>query len=253
VRSQNALRKLIGRFLGPVLSLVFLTILFWLGFRTLGPRGTGLPPTKPISDFSHWIIPLLASSFAIGFAVMAIIQLFKPEVRAAFHRREIERWLGFRDVERFLDAVSLEGKAALLELPIEQLAAQIQAASDAAFTIRSPQSEMLLELFVYPYGIDVGPIGFADEPKQQGRLAYIIQRRLDDLQIQVRRRWRQLLRLMSASVALLLTSLMAGILGLWQNALFGTAFLVLLLSLVGAFFASVTRDMVAILERLRNP
>jgi hypothetical protein len=251
VRVRETLRSIVGRILSPVFSLVFLGMLFWLAFRTLGPGGTGLPSTQPILEFSHWIIPLLTSSLALGFAVMAIIQLFKPEIRATFHLREIARWIHRFPVNEFLEIVSPQAHAALLELPIEQLAAQIQAASDAALVIRSSESKILFDFLGYAYK-DLGLVAFPDDPKQQGQLAYFIQRRLDDLQIQVRRGWRRLLRLMSVSVSLLLTFLVASVLGLWDGHIVGTAFLVLLFTLVGAFFASVARDIVAILERLRN-
>ena len=174
---------------------------------TLG--GTGLPATEPIRELATWTVPLLTSSLAIGFAVMAIIQLFKPEIRAAFHAQEIAHWLGGRPVDEFLEIVSPKAGDALLELPIEQLAAQIQAASDAALTLRSRRSERLVDLVLG--GPEKEMPFMSDDPKEQSRVAYIVQRRLDDLQIQVRRNWRRLLRLMSVSVALLLTSLMAAI------------------------------------------
>jgi len=196
------------------------------------------------------MVPLLTSSLALGFAVMAIIQLFKPEVRAAFHLREIARWLHGRPPYEFLEIVSPKAGDALLELPIEQLTAQIQAASDAALTIRSTLARELVESVVGRQDIPFDSI--PNDPREQSRVGYIIQRRLDDLQIQVRRGWRRLLRLMSVSISLFLTTFLASILGLWHRGLVGTAFLVLLFSLLGAFFASVARDIVAIIERLRN-
>jgi hypothetical protein len=248
----DALRRYRGalrRILGLAIPLAFLAMIVFLGFRTFGPRGTGLPPTQGKLELAHWMVPLLTSSLALGFAVMAIIQLFKPELRAAFHLREIARWLNGPPYE-FLAIVSPKAEDALLELPIEQLTAQIQAASDAALTIRSPLAPKLV-------GLVVGPQDFPfdsprDDPREQSRVGYIIQRRLDDLQIQARRRWRHLLRFMSLSVSLLLTTFLASILGLWHEGLVGTAFLVLLFSLLGAFFSSVARDVVAIIEKLRN-
>lgn len=243
----------VGRLALPLTSVALLAILFFLSFRTFGQPGVGPLPVRPIQEFTNWIVPLLISASALGFAVMAIIQLFKPELRVSFHSRQLEYWLHGGPVHLLLEFVSPKAGNALLELPIEQLAAQIQASADAALAIKSPRSDMFLELVLGPGVLREEPfIQIRDEPKQQGRIAYIIQRRLDDLQIQVKREWRSVLRTLCLSVALLLTSLVAGILGLWQIQLVGTGFLVLLFSLVGAFFASVARDLIAIVERLRN-
>lgn len=234
------------RFVGPF---VLLVAVLMLASRTLGPRGVGLPPSQIMTPVLGWIVPLLSSSLALGFIVMAVIQSFKPQLRAAFHEAEIRRWLRGESVSEFLYVVSPEAGDALLELPIEQLTAQIQAASDAALGIKSPRSFWFLELCLGRENREGQQL--IDEPGERS-VAYIIQRRLDDLQIQVRSRWRRVLRFLSLIIGLLLTAFVAGIFGLWKQNLIGTAFLILLSSLMAVFFASVARDIVAAIERLRS-
>jgi len=234
------------RFAGP---LVFLVAILALASRTLGPRGVGLPPSQIVMQVLGWTLPLLSSSLALGFVVMATIQSFKPQLRAAFHETEIRRWLRGESVDEFLHVVSPEAGDALLELPIEQLAAQIQAASDAALGIKSERSLRFLELCLGRANREAWR--FTDEPGDRS-VGYVIQRRLDDLQIQVRSRWRRLLRILSLIVGVFLTSFGAGIFGLWRQNLIGTAFLVLVSSLLAGFFASAARDVVAAIERLRS-
>jgi len=245
-----------------ILPLAVLVALLILASRTFGPRGTGLPPSQTILDLAGWSIPLLSSSLALGFVVMAIIQLFKPEVRAAFHAGEIGRWLGrgsYRGIaDEFVYLVSPRAHDALLELPIEQLAAQIQAASDAAFADTfGSQSPMHQERGAHLIQLLLGddyryPPQMPDDPRYRAGVAYLVQRRLDDLQIQVRQQWRRVLRVMSLFISLVLTVFVASVFGLWRQNPIGTAFLVLLFSLLGAFFASAARDFIAVFERLRN-
>jgi len=234
------------RFSGPFALLV---VIFVLAFRFLAPQEVGLPPSKVVTQILGWTLPLFASSLALGFVVMAIIQLFKLQLRAVFHEREIRRWLRGEPVDRFLHVVSPGAGDALLELPIEQLAAQIQAAADAALGIKLPvDGWFLMSCLGRDNWERFKPI---DELRERST-SYIIQRRLDDLQIQVHHGWRQLLRFISLSVSFTLTSFVAAIFGLWRENIVGTAFLVLLSSLLAGFFASVARDIVATIERARR-
>lgn len=261
--------------------LLFLLALAYLALRALRGGAAELAAAETISRVAGWAVPLLSSSVALGFVVMAIIQLIKPPVRAAFHSRELKRWLSGTLVREyfaspslflgnFLHLVSSGGGAdpreksgprgrdynALLELPIEQLTAQIQAASEMVLASGRSNDDW----FVYAL-VSEGEArshfkrDFAGEDaelRERTRLSYLIQRRLDAIQIQARRRWRQWLRALAFGVGLALTSTVAGVLGLWEKNFLGTLFLVLLLSAVGGFFASVARDAVAIVERLRG-
>ncbi len=253
-----ALRRALGPSIGP---LMFLLVLFFLAGRTFGPRGVGLPHSQVILPIVGWITPLLASSQSLGFAVMAIIQLFKPELRAAFHSVHLARWLHFRNrgglwpSELSFLGIAPENFGAVLELPIEQLAAQIQAAFDAEVASRSPGSEEFLDR-IFGKFIQRPELhrlmDEPDDPKARAVLGYLVQRKLDELQISVHHGWRRLLRSLSLTLSLALTAFVASILGLWRQNLIGTAFAVLLFAALGGFFASAARDVVAVVERLRN-
>jgi hypothetical protein len=193
---------------------------------------------------------------------MAIIQLLKPPLRAAFHWRAIARWLPSPDrssVAVFLDRVSRHQYSALLELPIEQLVAQIQAAAETALAVPWLDTFFLASL-IGDRGVDIDGIRDAKQgddramaaARERAVTSSLIQRRLDALQIQVKRDWGRLLRVLSLTVSLIVTAMAANVFGLWRQNVVGTAFLVLLLSALGGFFASVARDAVATVERLRN-
>jgi len=252
-----ALRRALGPSIGP---LMFLLVLFFLAYRTFGTRGAGLPHSQVVLPIVGWITPLLVSSLSLGFAVMAIIQLFKPELRAAFHSEHLARWLHFRNrgglwpSELSLLGIAPENFGAVLELPIEQLAAQIQAAFDAEVASRSPRSQEFLERILgklQPWEL-YAQMQEPDDPKSRAVLGYLVQRKLDELQIRVHHGWRRLLRSLSLSLSLALTAFVASILGLWRQNLIGTAFAVLLFAALGGFFASAARDIVAVVERLRT-
>jgi hypothetical protein len=220
---------------------------------------TFLPPPHSILRVKEWILPLLSSALGLGIIVMAIIQVFKPVIRARFHRQEVQKWLrtssGPDSLDKFLGQVSPGQSDTILELPIEQIVAQIQTAFEA--TLASDKS---LDWFVESL------IGKSDPPdsklndedpkaqiQKRTRQSYIVQRRLDALLIQVKCGWRRRLRLLLFAVSFILAFLIAAVFDLWRwDNFIGIFALVLLLSALSSFFASVARDAVAIIERLRN-
>jgi hypothetical protein len=267
-----------------------LAILIFGWRMTLGGTGAQLL-TETMSRIAKWTGPLLSSSIGLGFAVMAFVQMLKPGIRVNVHRREITRWLRLDArryefpsydtnpvLDNFLGRISLgRNPQAVLELPIEQLTAQILAAAEAALSRELPFDKLFdrphfgefMWLLLYPIyeddakersGFDetqAPPLNEDTDPvtiraRERGRLSYAIQRRLDGLQIQVRYRWRRALRVTSLLVSLVLMSLIAISLNLWQDTQLGTVYVVLLLSALSTFFASVARDAVAVIERLRN-
>jgi len=226
-----------------------LVALFYFANRTLRPSGAGLPTSQAISRIGEGSLPLLASAIALGVTVMAIIQLLKPPLRAGIHRREIARWLRHGHPERFLFEIGPSEPQALLELPIEQLTAQIQAAAEV--DLSSGRGHFVYEIL--GEGVNNSPNSVDEaEIRDRTRLGYLIQRRLDALQIRVHRRWRKFLRVFSLTLSGILVSFVGMTFGLWKENFVGTTFLVLVFAVLGGFFASVTRDMVAIIERLRN-
>jgi hypothetical protein len=281
VRWRRASRQWQGATQG-VAGILLLCVVLVLARLTFKQRSHSKPATQPVSvsDATGWAVPLLAVSVALGFVVMALIQMFKPALRAYVHRQEIRRWIrsgGHRssNVNRFLNRVSFNQPAALVELPIEQLAAQIQAAAEAALASPEAFGPLLQQVAgreadlgnvkVRTSDVDASGAGSAvgtnasqlrgdseEELNRRSKASYLIHRRIDALQIQVRHRWRGLLRMLSLAGSLLVAATVTAVLDLWRESPVGTALSVLLLSLLGAFFASVARDMTAIIERLRN-
>jgi hypothetical protein len=236
----------------------FVLLLGAAGLRTFGPHGSGIGSSSKMLELASWTGPLLWTSVAIGFGVMACIQLFKPEIRSAFHSAAIARWLQFSPSEFRSERMIYElgmgrsGRAAL-ELPIEQLVAQIQAAADLELSSNYPYPirERTRVVRIILRRFEDFP-EFPEVPKELGaRISFLIQRRLDELQIQVRYSWRRLLRFLALSLSLIFTSALAAAFDLWRSNFLGTSFVVLLLALLGAFFASAARDLIAALERLR--
>lgn len=240
-----------------------------------GGGQTTLPLSEMTLPVIGWTGPLLFSSVALGFAVMAIIQVLKPPVRSQFHLEEIEEWLKSRplvvtsrlkeeqnkSVYEFLRRVSPGESKALLELPVEQLTAQIQAASELALTLSDKPDWFVLFLLGNQIEESDGKLkdyikGESLDEKDKARinaqLSYVIQRRLDALQIKVRRDWRRLLYALAFTLSFLLTATLAWILGILRNSPPGTIYIILLLSIIEGFFATVARDVVAIIERLRR-
>jgi hypothetical protein len=246
------------------------------------PNDSRVPPTDGVTEVTGWALPLLVSSLALGFIVMAVVQLIKPSLRVQFHRNQISRWLkqdrshrspaegdrvgepyGFKlSIDEFLQDVSQADPDALLELPIEQLAAQVQAAVDLELASGGDLPPLVWAVIGIEEGIPrlqpLTPSGLGGDDAQsedfvhrRGALSYQVQRRLDALQIEVRQRWRKFLRLLCMLVSVTITSVLATIFGYWGNAA-STALVVILLSALGIFFASVARDAVAILERFRT-
>jgi hypothetical protein len=271
-----------------LLLLYFLFVLFYLAITIGASGGVGLPPAETISRVTGWVTPLLSSSVTLGFVVMAIIQLLKPISRVPFHRRQIKLWLINSGeftaageakvsspvdapdvfVNNFLERISPGQGDALLELPIEQLTAQMQAAAELTLASGQP-SDWFIKAIVGKQGTSVdakddwttdnqstepddNDSKAAAQMRERTQLSYILQRRLDVLQIQVRSHWRRWLRLQSLLIGVSLTSTVGIVFDLWRQNFLRTVFLVLLLSALGGFFASVARDAVAIIERLRN-
>jgi hypothetical protein len=258
----HLLRVLVVPWASAWVALLFVAMLTYLASLIFRAGGAGLPALEQINRSTEWAAPLLVSSIALGFMVMAIIQLLKPSLRAAFHFRELVRWL-----ERFRSELYPRGRLEeslarhlgdslfrssnelepLLELPIEQLAAQIQADAELVLARAEPYDEQRPS-------VQQQEVSTSEHAKvsERAELSYQIQRSIDRFQIGVRSRWRRQLRALSLGISLILTTLVASVFGLWQVNYFGTMFVVLLNSALACFFASVARDAVAVLERLRR-
>jgi hypothetical protein len=253
--AYRAARRLVDLAVSSFTPVLFICALIFFGLRSFVRSGKIFHPEGNLFQVMMWAGPFLMSSVVLGFVVMGLVQLFKPEIRRAFHERAIARWGDFEGGLRHLNLLfrqelSHRGVIALFELPIEQLTAQIQAATDIA--LRSKHGDDLIFHILKGTDRDEYYRGSDDSPQRASRLSYLVQRRLDDLQIQVKHDWRNLLRTICLSLSFILASLIARVFGLWKQNHSSTAFIVVLLSLFSAFFSTIARDLVAVLERLRS-
>jgi hypothetical protein len=234
--------------MGWLLLLCLLYAVFWFasGHHLKAPS----TPTDVLHKLSEWCAPLFLSSLAIGFVVMALIQLLKPLIRAGFHRRQIALWLRSRhdgresyersfEVDEFLSEISVRNQDALLALPLEQLTAQINATADTLIGLDQKNAYEFINAIV-------------GETMNRSAAGQLVVRKLDSLQIQTRYAWHRLLRALSIFISIALLAIVAEIFDLWIGDWIGTAFFVLLLGMLGGFFASVARDIVAALEQMRR-
>jgi len=180
---------------------------------------------------SDWVQPLLLSALGIGWITMAGIDLVKGQLRGAFHRGLL------RESPWRVDDIP----PYLMELPIERLAAQLQAWGE--FAIRNPESKHVL----LPKGLSWKD----SELTPQGR-SQLLQQYLDELQLRAELEWAAWLRL--AAIGLSTTLSLSGVLllGELSGGPVVVSALVIASGIVGGHFASVARDIVAMVERRRR-
>jgi hypothetical protein len=178
------------------------------------------------------------------------------------------------NLKSLLDLANCGDAVSFLNLPIEQVAGQISAVAELLITDLTTQSTLrdkqrqLLTSLAGPKGAREALIYFSvlpragppvDDASLRERVAYHVQRNIDQLQIQAKTDWQRWLRLAaiaaSSGIALsLTTSVISSSLGRpieWKLLLLdcGTA---LMIGLLSGYIAGVFRDCVAIIERLRR-
>jgi hypothetical protein len=206
-----------------------------------------IPPSSVIEYLNDWVPALLFSSIALGFIAMATIQLIKPFFRSRFHRLELERGplkymnriATYHEHEMDETIKSILSNYSLLELPIEQLTAQLQRKFEWEIARTYPSSNFTEK-------------NNDAEMMYRNERVYDLQQALDSFQIKARSNWRRRLHLLSFCICLYLTSVLVFLFKPAEINIIGTVFFVVLVAFIGSFFASVARDMVAIIERLRN-
>jgi hypothetical protein len=212
-------------------------------------------------------VRVLMASIAIGTLTMALIQVLKPPLRSLFHRHEIRRWIRnggqFEpNVDQFLDHVGLNQADALLELPAEELIAQIQAAAEAitfsATRELGEQTNRFLDEVLGEVGDrpNIAQRYFGNESRELSGLSYLLQRRLDTLQVQIRYKWQAILSFLSLHVALALSLVAMTVFfssySSYQSPAISIIVIAIPLAVLSGFFASLARDLTAIVERLRR-
>jgi uncharacterized membrane protein YciS (DUF1049 family) len=237
----------------------------------------------------------LAALTAIGIATMALIQAAKDlfPLRRSFQGRSLDRWLdeganeamtalkpALLDIQktdvlpdaakRDLLTLAVDGdRDALLDLPIEQMCGQM----NAAFQVVIDNPRRYADLFVIAASrADVGDVSrlvahdrshFAPEPKTptqqadqmawvdaRNRVAQQLQRAVDGFQIATGYRWKLWLQIASFLVSALLVALAVGTQG--DQSITSHIGVILFSAVLAGFLAPVARDLTAALQRLRG-
>ena len=231
---------------------------------------------------------ILLFSVAVGVIAMAVLEVLKrlTPVRALYHLRALSHYLGDGPAE-FLSEITSHGRhrIATFDLPLEQLTAQLSAVLDQITSsvialpvvwdpvgesgtlkqIPSPLIERRLQLinavvgrqfFVSPSSTPSGnnpPAKLSENIDLQHEMEAVLRATLDsgldNLQLSIGSGWKRTIR-MSAAV-------IAAISALTVSVLYNVSVTVLLVSAVGAFilggfFAWLSRDLVAVVERWRR-
>jgi hypothetical protein len=210
----------------------------------------------PASSIAGQLVGIIVVS---GVSSMAIVQIFKSllRIRGIYQNRQFVRWFtqsqgGNVGYVEFLDAVAAVDSERrklpyLYDLPIEQLCAQVSAAADVA--LASPQ-QFRNFLASLTGGRGLGEKASPDaDAEGQIVLSHYVRAGIDQLQISVGHRWRRYVRATAV----------------WLSGLIGIAIVeashvsntargldILAALLVGGFVAWFTRDVAALVERLRG-
>lgn len=239
------------------------------------------PPAEAIAQFVHglagMLIPFVSAAMAVGALAMAVIQTGKDllPVRQAFQRRFLRRWLALRaeaagrrqgqevSAERaWSELVRLAtggDERALLELSVEQLCGQLNAAVTVVLDYPEDHPDVLGCLAASARPEDLARLlersGDRDPTSHRqaqvdarARVAHAVQRGLDGLQIALGFRWKLALQV-AAFVLSYLIVLLA--LALVQGGASPFSGRIVLVALLAGFLAPVSRDLLAALQRLR--
>jgi hypothetical protein len=279
---------------GPIVAIAVILLLTvglvaWLVWQVGQPR---LAQREDRNEVREAATAVLWFCFVSGLAGMAIIQTAKHlfGLRGRYQQRQVSRWLVGREGGAALPATDAtsdprltfeKGRAwgelqeamgvrqggrdvlELFDLPIEQLAAQISAASDVALRDPSRHRALLVALVSRERAADITTLEDKDqdaahEPTNQqldeldkirGIVAQQLQAGIDTLQVSVGQRWRRYVR----TAALLMSTAFAAV-AVQQTTIArgATGAFILAALLLGGFFSWLLRDAVAVVERLRS-
>ncbi|MBI2002192.1 MAG: hypothetical protein HYT85_02665 [candidate division NC10 bacterium] len=241
---------------------------------------------KAINDaldgFVKILWPLATALAGVGLATMAVLQVIKDltPARRWFQQLLFEQWVrrraeetGQNPEDALTDLVGLAtaGDArSLYDLPIEQLAGQVNAATQVVLDYPS-QHEALLRILAYGASEEDLRSLLAPPPRRRteemseaerqvlttfvdarNRVTHQIQRSLDALQIAIGSRWKWLMQLCSVIfsgvfIFVALALFAPGSVASPRRVIFG-----LVVAILGGFLAPVARDLVAALQGLRT-
>ncbi|MGA2106307.1 MAG: hypothetical protein ABSH25_01550 [Syntrophorhabdales bacterium] len=224
----------------------------------------------------------LAAAGTISMAVLQVIKELTP-IRSKYQRRWFERWIQVRaaaysktgnSIERSAkptaDEIAAEAKAEVVELAtggfagplydlaIEDLIPQINLAAQAAFDNPKRYEALLAVLSEHAAFEDLKAV-MGGQPKgaeaqpyfdARNRVSRRIQRNLDGVRIALSSRWKFWMQVAALSFSTIIVEIAVG---LKPGAGWGAFLLALPIGIVGGYLAPVTRDLLAALQKLRNP
>ena len=176
------------------------------------------------SIIGYWALPMVGSVFAIGFIAMAVIEFIKPFIRKQFYKAHFENWLQIPhktavsnrlkkyevEIKNTLNSkktfieLTIAGDTNLLyKLPVENLCGQLNNAAE--MIIANPRKYPLLLLSLFGSNLDhlkyldenidiFNQSGEGDFINSRNRIAHLIQRNIDRLQISLSLKWKYLLK-----------------------------------------------------------
>lgn len=231
--------------------------------------------------------PFYRAVLLIGLVTMALLQTIKrlTTVRRSFHEEWVKSWLSrpssnginsFNTLKRLAVASS---SSVFLELPIEQVCGQITAAAEALLEYPADQTtkdspilsddnerKQLITALAGEAGQEdalrydqacSALIEHKDakdkKPEQtylaaRNRLSQRFQRNIDALQIEVGLAWRRRMWISALFTGIVLAFVASNQLHDWKS----RVFFVITAGLTGGFLATVARDLIAVVERLRR-
>jgi hypothetical protein len=225
---------------------------------------------------------------AIGLLTMALIQSARSlfPIRSWYHEDSVRSWLGDDRVKTLHERLQIQNSPRdFYDLPLQTLCGQIAAVAEAVLIEYVGSASNLRNTTNPLYSLLEGLAGKGAEgdlkllqSKREdssghevqasnpdgingqdsaltlirARLGTHIQRNIDHLQITVGTRWRRLIRISAFALSLVLSlALLLSQKLKWQEllALVGAA---VIAGLIGGYLASVFRDVVAVIEKLRH-
>lgn len=241
--------------------------------------GAGAPPTirevstvleRGLEIVADGALPLLMALAAIGIVSMAVQQVIKDILRlhVVFNRDQLDAWLESRGaadpVLNTLVLLATGGdKAALYELPAARMTGQIAMASRVALAFPAAYEDVLRTLAGPDAKNDIDEIVKGTKPsleEERMRVAHLIERNLDALQITLTSRWERANKRYAFVVSLLVTVIAMGayfyvnlaILDLSVPDVLRLSVITAAAGILAGFVAPIAKDLVAALQKLRR-
>ncbi len=216
------------------------------------------------------LLQLVGALAAIGTIAMLLIQIIKEltPMRRNYQMQKVKTWLEDKakastvDIKKadagksyaqLIDLATGKDEKALFELPTEQMVAQMNAAAQAAMDYPKDHKDLLVALSSGAAREDVtrvtdGAPADAAAHDARVRVSNRIQRNLDALQITVSADWKWQMQVASIILTVGIVEL-----AIWaSNASSQAHLLGVLIGIAGAYFAPITRDIVAAVQSLRR-